>query len=183
VTAGILLCAGGSARFSGDGSKLLAPFRGRPLVAWALEHVGAAAFDEVIVVTGAVDLSAEVAGQTIVANPAWASGLATSLQAGVREARRRGHEVAVVGLGDQPLVPPSAWAAVGATESPIAVANFAGQRTPPVRLAREVWTLLPATGDVGAGELIRARPDLVREVECAGDGLDIDTIEDLAPWI
>jgi nicotine blue oxidoreductase len=182
VTAGILLCAGGSTRFSGDTNKLLTPFLGRPLVAWALDHVSAAGFEEVIVVTGAVDLTAEVGDRTVVVNRAWATGLTSSLRAGVREARRRGHEVVVVGLGDQPLVPPSAWAGVGATVSPIAVANFAGQRTPPVRLAREVWVLLPATGDFGARELIRARPDLVRDVECAGDGLDIDTIEDMAPW-
>lgn len=182
MTAGILLCAGGSTRFSGDANKLLAPFRGRPLVGWALEHVGAAGFDEVIVVTGAVDLSGELRDQTIVVNPAWVSGLASSLLAGVLEAGGRGHEVVVVGLGDQPMVPASAWAAVATAESPIAVANFAGRRTPPVRLAREVWTLLPATGDVGARELIRSRPDLVIEVECAGDGLDIDTVEDMAPW-
>jgi CTP:molybdopterin cytidylyltransferase MocA len=177
-----LLCAGGSSRFSGGASKLLAPFRGRPLVDWALEHAGAAGFDEVIVVTGAVDLSSAVHDQVVVVNPRWASGLASSLLAGVREADQRGHDVVVVGLGDQPLVPASAWVAVAAAESPIAIASFAGRRTPPVRLVREVWPLLPASGDVGARELIRSRPDLVREVECAGDGLDIDTMEDMAPW-
>jgi CTP:molybdopterin cytidylyltransferase MocA len=61
------------------------------------------------------------------------------------------------------------------------VANFGGRRTPPVRLTREVWPLLPTVGDIGARELMRARPDLVRDVTCDGDCLDIDTVEDMAP--
>ncbi len=182
MTAGILLCAGNSSRFSADCPKLLAPFRGRPLVAWALEHIGAAGLDEIFVVVGPVELRDMLGTEVVVHNPDWASGLASSLHAGVAEAERRGHDVVVVGLGDQPLVPPSAWSAVGATDSPIAVARFADHPTPPVRLARDVWPLLPSAGDVGARELIRARPDLVRDVACDGDSLDIDTVEDLAAW-
>lgn len=153
------------------------------MVAWALEHVSAAAFDEVIVVLGAVDLS-RVLGTVVVVvnNPEWASGQASSLHVGIAAAEQRGHEVVVVGLGDQPFVPPSAWSAVANTDSPIVVASFAGQRTPPVRLARDVWPLLPTGGDVGARELMLARPDLVMAIECDGESLDIDTVEDLARW-
>jgi CTP:molybdopterin cytidylyltransferase MocA len=152
------------------------------LVAWALEHVSAAGFDEVIVVLGAVDLSKVLGTVVIVNNPEWASGQAHSLHVGIAAAEQRGHEVVVVGLGDQPFVPPSAWSAVANASSPIAVASFAGQRTPPVRLARGVWPLLPTGGDVGARELMLARPDLVIEIACDGDPLDIDTVEDLARW-
>ena len=182
MSAGILLCGGASTRFISGGPKLLAPFRGRPLVAWALENVGAAGFDEIIVVVGAVDLADVLTDQTVVDNHDWSSGMASSLRAGVAEAQRRGHDTVVVGLGDQPLVPPTAWSAVDATQSPIAVANFGGRRTPPVRLTSQVWALLPTTGDVGARELMRDRPDLVADVACDGDDLDIDTVEDLVPW-
>jgi CTP:molybdopterin cytidylyltransferase MocA len=182
VSAGIILAAGASTRFGGSGPKLLAPFRGRPLVAWALEHADGGGLDEIILVVGAVDLSALVSSQITVENPRWRSGLATSLQVGVAEAERRGHRSVVVGLGDQPLVPASAWRAVGASASPIAVASFAGHRSPPVRLAHDVWPLLPTTGDAGARELMRARPDLVTDVPCDGHALDIDTTEDLAAW-
>jgi CTP:molybdopterin cytidylyltransferase MocA len=180
VTAAVLLCAGGSSRFRGDQPKLLAPFRGRPLVSWALEHAMASGLDDTVVVVGAVDLSGLVPdGVVVVDNPAWASGQASSLRAGIAAADDRGHEVVVVGLGDQPLVSPEAWSAVAGTDSPIAVASFGGQRTPPTRLARSVWGLLPRDGDVGAKELMLARPDLVREVPCEGEARDIDTTEDL----
>jgi CTP:molybdopterin cytidylyltransferase MocA len=183
MTAAILLCAGGSSRFLGDQPKLLAPFRGRPLVTWALEHVIDAHFDDVIVVVGPVDLLGLLPpGAIVVENPSWAAGQATSLIAGIHAADERGHDVAVIGLGDQPLVPAEAWTAVAGTDSAIAVASFGGRRTPPTRLARAVWPMLPASGDAGARALMEARPDLVQEVPCAGDALDIDTAEDLTLW-
>ncbi|HEY1989114.1 MAG TPA: nucleotidyltransferase family protein [Acidimicrobiales bacterium] len=178
MTAAVLLCAGGSSRF-GSPPKLLAPFRGRPLVTWALEHVIAAGFDQTFVVVGPVDLSALLPGAVVVDNPAWASGQAGSLRAGIAAAEEHGHEVVVIGLGDQPLVPAEAWSAVADTDSPIAVASFDGRRTPPARLARSVWGLLPEDGDVGARGLMAARPDLVVEVPCPGEALDIDTAADL----
>jgi len=178
MTAAVLLCAGGSSRF-GRQPKLLAPFRGRPLVTWALEHAIGAGLDETFVVVGAVDMAGLLPGAVVVDNPGWASGQASSLLAGIAAADERGHDVVVVGLGDQPLVPAEAWSAVAETDSPVAVASFNGRRTPPTRLARAVWPLLPRDGDVGARALMRARPDLVQEVPCPGEALDIDTTEDL----
>ena len=178
VTAAVLLCAGGSSRF-GAPPKLLAPFRGRPLVTWALEHAIAAGFDQTFVVVGEVDLSNLLPGAVVVDNPAWAAGQASSIRAGIAAAEGHGHEVVVIGLGDQPRVPPEAWSAVAETDSPIAVASFNGRRTPPTRLARSVWGLLPQDGDVGARALMEARPDLVVEVPCPGEALDIDTPADL----
>ena len=182
MTAAVMLCAGGSTRFAGGQHKLLAPFRGRPLVTWALENAANANLDEVIVVVGSLDLSAVLDIQIVVINPEWISGQASSLQAGVAAAEQRGHDMVVVGLGDQPLIPASAWLSTATTDSPIAVATFGGHRSPPVRLVRAVWPLLPTTGDIGARELIRTRPDLVREVACEGCSIDIDTQQDMALW-
>jgi molybdenum cofactor cytidylyltransferase len=183
MTAAIVLCAGGSSRFGQDQHKLLAEFRGKPLVSWALQHAAMAQLDELIVVVGPVDLSRFLPeGARTVENPDWLSGQATSLQAGIEAAMARGHDAVVVGLGDQPLVPPDAWSKVAASGGAIAVATFEGRRTPPTRLARSVWSLLPQSGDEGARVLMQARPDLVQEVPCIGQSLDIDTVEDLARW-
>lgn len=184
TTAGILLAAGGGSRFDGVDHKLLAPFRGRPLLSWAIDSVTGAGFDAVGVVAGAVDLRAVLGPEiAIIENSDWATGQASSLQAARHWAVEQGHEAIVIGLGDQPLVPTSAWIAVGAARgTPIAVASFEGARRPPVRLAAEVWPLLPTDGDEGARVLMAARPDLVVAVPCAGEPADIDTVEDLARW-
>jgi len=74
VTAAVLLCAGGSTRFAGKQHKLLTPFRGRPLVAWALEHVAEAQLDETIVVVGSVDLTEVLLAEVVVVDN-FASGI------------------------------------------------------------------------------------------------------------
>lgn len=177
----MVLAAGGASRFAGADHKLLTPFRGRPLASWAVEAALAAGFEEVVVVTGAVDLDLP-AGVTELRNDEWADGMATSLQRAVAHARERAHDAIVVGLGDQPLVPAAAWAAVAAADAPVVTATFGGERRPPVRLAAAVWPLLPAAGDEGARAVMRSRPDLVVEVACDGQPADIDTAEDLARW-
>jgi nicotine blue oxidoreductase len=178
----VVLAAGEGSRFAGGTHKLLATFRGRPLWSWAVDAAVAAGLDATYVVTGAVDLSV---GSPVVTvrNQAWASGQATSLAAGVAAAGAAGHDVVVIGLADQPLIGPDAWQAVAATTAtPIAVASFAGERRPPVRLAAEVWPLLPKSGDDGARVVMRERPELVTAVPCTGEAVDIDTLEDLERW-
>ncbi len=180
--AAVLLAAGEGARFS-SGAKLLARFRGRPLVVWAIEPVLEAGLPLVVVV-GAVDLSSALTefgkALSVTENPRWKEGQATSLKAGISWCEHAGFGAAVVGLGDQPLVPASAWRAVAlAKPAPIVAATFGGHRRPPVRLDRTVWPLLADAGDEGARELMRRRPDLVTEVACEGEPVDVDTVDDL----
>jgi molybdenum cofactor cytidylyltransferase len=183
--AAAVLAAGGSSRFD-DGPKQLASFRGRPLVALAVESaLASGAFDVVFVVGGAVDLSAVVPAEALLLeNPDWADGQATSLAVAVRAAEVGGFDALVVGLADQPFVGPDDWRAVALAEGtePIVAASYQGRRGNPVRLAREVWAELPTTGDEGARRLMAARPELVAEVACPGDAVDIDTREDLDRW-
>ncbi|MFP3906213.1 MAG: NTP transferase domain-containing protein [Acidimicrobiales bacterium] len=183
TTAAVVLAAGGGTRFRGAANKLLTDLDGRALVRHAVDAALAAGLDEVIVVTGAVDVSDHLPpGVVVVHNPEWAEGMATSLQAGIAAADAAGHDAVVVGLGDQPGLGPEPWRAVAAATSPIAVATYQGRRRNPVRLHREVWPLLPASGDEGARVLFRVRSDLVGEVPCEGEPADIDTLEDLERW-
>lgn len=182
TTAAVVLAAGGGTRFRGSTHKLLAPLDGRPIVEHVLAAVVAARLAASYVVVGAVEINVPD-GMTVVRNRRWAEGMATSLQAGVRAAGADGHDAVVVGLGDQPKVPPEAWQLLAlATAAPIAVATYGGVRGNPVRLAAEVWTRLPTTGDVGARALLAGRDVPVSEVPCPGSGADIDTVEDLTTW-
>jgi len=184
-----VLAAGGGSRFVGSHHKLLQPLSGKPVVRWVLEAVAEAGLSPVFVVTGAVDLT-EVLQERLPNNPEivvihnslWRNGMASSLQCAVAAARERDLEAVVVGLGDQPGIPASAWRAVAATQAPLAVATYDGARRNPVRIHAELWSRLPLDGDEGARSLIRELGALVTEVACEGNADDIDTVDDIARW-
>ncbi|MCU0311338.1 MAG: nucleotidyltransferase family protein [Acidimicrobiales bacterium] len=185
LLAAAVLAAGGSSRFS-DGPKQLARLRDRPLVSLAVEApLAVPELAVVFVVSGALDLHGALPdGAVVLDNPRWAEGQATSLAVAVHAARVGGFDALLVGLADQPFVGADAWRTMARADPdpPILVATYGGERANPVRLAREVWPLLPATGDEGARVVMRERPELVGELACPGDGLDIDTVEDLDRW-
>ncbi len=181
--AAVVLAAGGGSRFVDDTPKLLAPWRGRPLAGWALEAAAAAGIGPLWVVTGAVDLDGVLPpGAEVLPNRRWAEGQATSLAVALDAARGAGLAAVVVGLADQPMVPAEAWRRVAAQPAAIAVATYEGKRRNPVRLSASMWEEVPSDGDEGARQVMRRRPELVVEVACLGDPVDIDTVEDLARW-
>lgn len=183
MVAAVILAAGAGTRFGGDTHKLLAPLRGRPVLAHATVPPVEAGLD-LIVVTGAVEVDHLLPPEaTVVHNPRWAAGQATSVRAGIAAARAAGHEAVVVGLGDQPFLTAAAWRGVASSDAPMAVATYDGHPGHPVRLAAEVWDLLPTEGEEVGRVVRRSRPDLVREIPCPdGDASDIDTLEDLHRW-
>ncbi len=179
-----LLAAGGGSRFEGAQHKLLAMLQGRPVWEWALQHVAAAGFDQVVVITGAAAVEWP-AGIIVRHNRGWSQGQAGSVRMAVQAADDLGADAVTIGLADQPFVTAEAWRAVAAApaEWPIVIAEYDGVPGPnPVRLGRAVWPLLPAEGDAGARMLIREHPEWVCSVACVGSGADIDTLEDLARW-
>lgn len=181
--AAVILAAGAGSRFDSDVHKLLTEIDGAPIVAHAIAAARAADVDEVIVVQGAVDLSALVPDDvTLLDNEQWSDGQATSLRAAVAYAQVRRHDVIVVGLGDSPGVTTEIWDRVAQVDADVASARYDGDLRPPVRLTASIWPSLPVSGDEGARAVMRQRPDLVRPVPVDGDPRDIDTLGDLRRW-
>jgi molybdenum cofactor cytidylyltransferase len=181
--AAVVLAAGAGSRFEGPTHKLRAEIDGVPVVRLAVDAARAADFDEVIVVTGAEDLLDILPDDvTVIRNELWEQGQASSLQVAVAYAGSVGHRAVVFGLGDTPGVPTEAWRAVGADEGDLVVAEFGGERRPPLKVGAALWAQLPASGDEGARVLMRRRPELLRSIVCEGEPADVDTLEDLARW-
>ena len=177
----ILLAAGGGSRFGGSHHKLLTSVAGKTVFEWALQSALAANIGPVAVVWGSVELPRYEGSEavTYLHNEAWTTGMASSVQCALQWASERGLQSVVIGLGDQPCIPPSAWIAVANSTSPLAVATYQGVRANPVKLHAEFFALVPQTGDEGARSLLRSHPELVAEVPCIGSGIDVDHVEDI----
>ena len=191
----VLLAAGAGSRFRDVGHKLTAQLPesetrpGESVFARSLDAAIGADIGRITVVTGRLDSDALAIGARddldVVHNHDWDNGQMTSVRAGVASAKNHGAEIVVIGLADQPGIHANAWRAVAQAAldgAKIAVATYDGRRANPVALHRDVWELLPVTGDEGARVLMRLRPDLVVEVPCTGSPKDIDTVEDLTRW-
>jgi molybdenum cofactor cytidylyltransferase len=180
--AGLVLAAGAGTRFAADRSKLLAEFRGRPLLEHAVAAACAvAALERVVVVLGAraseIRSVVDFGRAEVVECEDWASGQSRSLACGARVFADAGTDRVIVTLGDAPLVGPAVIARfVG--QRPRARAVYGGRPGHPVVLGPdELGLLLSLAGDVGARELLAGGP----RIECAdlGRGDDIDTLSDL----
>jgi CTP:molybdopterin cytidylyltransferase MocA len=188
-TGAVVLAAGRGERFGGDVPKPLVTYRGRPLVAHALDAARDSELEPIVLVVGngADAVSAAIAADDVlvVRNDEWETGIASSLIAALRVLRpHSGVDAVVVGLADQPLVGAEAYrrlARAYADGARLAVATYRGVRGNPVLIAREHWgEAMALTGDEGARVLLR-RGGAV-EVPCDGTGspTDVDTPADLA---
>jgi CTP:molybdopterin cytidylyltransferase MocA len=179
--AGILLAAGEGSRLGQP--KALVDVAGQPLAARGVELLRAGGAAPVIVVTGAA--AVDLAGVITVHNPRWRTGMGSSLAAGLATVPDS-CTAAVIALVDQPLVGTESVSRLIAAHragAGVVVAAYDGQPRNPVLLARQHWpeVIELATGDSGARQFLRARPDLVTLVECGDTGRpdDIDTPADL----
>ena len=186
--AAIVLAAGRSTRM-GAQNKLLADIAGTPMVRRVAEAVLASKARPVLVVTGhqAAEVGAAVSGLdvTLVANPDYATGLASSLKAGIR-AVPNGCDGALVLLGDMPRIAPEHLDrlidALAAAPESIVVPVHEGRQGNPVLWPRRYFSeLLQLEGDAGARRLIAVHPEQVREVEMGTSAIfaDVDTPEAL----
>jgi|CXWL01.1.fsa_nt_gi molybdenum cofactor cytidylyltransferase len=187
----VVLAAGGSTRMGGS-QKLTALLDGVPLVTRAVDAALAARVRRpVVVVTGhrGAEVRAALAGRevTFVANPAWETGLASSLRAGLA-ALPAEVEGALVCLGDMPRVQPSTLDALATAFDPasgvtLVAPSHDGRRGNPVLFGRCHFAEMAAlAGDTGARALLEHHTAPLRtvEVDDPGVGLDVDTPEMLA---
>ncbi|PST21747.1 4-diphosphocytidyl-2C-methyl-D-erythritol kinase [Mesorhizobium plurifarium] len=184
----VVLAAGQASRMGPEGRhKLLAEFEGVPLVRRSVETAIAAAPGRVTVVTGhrEAEIRAALAGlqATFVSNPDYASGMASSLVAGL-SALDAGAGGMLVMLADMPGITSEhleKLIAAFEAESGRAVIRAAasGQRGNPVILPKETFhAVRQLVGDVGARHIVERCGLPVIDVELgAAARLDLDTPE------
>ncbi|MEY9863024.1 CTP:molybdopterin cytidylyltransferase MocA [Catenulispora sp. GAS73] len=183
--AAIILAAGGGRRLGGHPKALLS-HGGELLVERAIRTARAGGCDTVVVVLGAeaadVQRRANLAGCAVAVNQDWATGMGSSLRAGLAAltAVPGSCRAAVILLVDQPFVTPQAVRAVIASGADVAAAAYEGRRGHPVLIAARHWpeASAAAIGDRGARDFL-ARHEVVA-VPCDGSPADIDVPEDLA---
>lgn len=181
-TAGMVLAAGAGSRFGQPKAGVLVA--GERLVDRAVRIMREGGTDPVLVVLGA--WQGDVPGATVVLNPDWATGMGSSLRAGLT-ALLSGPGYADVGgvvvtLVDLPGLTPAAVRRLLGHPAPLAAASYGGSRGHPVKFAREHWRPVAdqASGDAGARGYLRDRDDVVLvEVGDVASGLDVDRPEDL----
>ncbi|OJF13437.1 nucleotidyltransferase family protein [Couchioplanes caeruleus] len=183
--AGLVLAAGAGRRFGMP--KALVPWRGRPLVVRAAATSRAAGLARTVVVVGAAAGRVRAAAPDLdyVENPAWQTGMASSLRAGLAALAGTPAAAVVVLLADMPGVTPAAVRRVTALASPTALVTggYAGRRGHPVLLGRDHWEGVAgsATGDRGARDYLRTHAGEVRVVPVGdvADDLDLDVPGDM----
>ena len=184
----VVLAAGRSSRMGGP-NKLLALFAGEPLIRRTASRAAASLVAGTVVVAGyqADRIRAALFGLnvTVVENPDYRSGLASSLKAGVASLPASAAGV-LVALGDMPDVSSedldrliNAFIASGSNS--IVRATHNGKRGNPVLLPRSMFEAVATLeGDTGARHLVELEGLAVIDVEIgAAASVDVDTPEAL----
>ena len=179
--AALILAAGAGSRFGS--LKQLAPLHGKPLLQHAVDAAAAVLPGHTYCVlgNGASEIESAISGARFIQHEQWASGMGSSLAAGVA-ALAEDYDWLMVMLGDQP--------AVTAQHLQELISQFPGvdcvcsrygdTRGVPAIFSRAWYPQLTGLqGDRGAQALLRDSRDL-REVELAAALWDVDTPADLA---
>jgi molybdenum cofactor cytidylyltransferase len=184
----VILAAGMSKRLGRP--KQLLELNGVPLVRHVATRVNSSTVDRVLVVTGAESSRVRAAlaglGTGFVVNPAYESGQASSLRAGLA-ALPGDADAMVVLLADQPGIDPVTIDRVVAARrergAGIVMAQYGEDRGHPVLFGREFFDeLARIEGDQGGREVIRAHAGALVLVAATTDLVpdDVDTEE---AWI
>jgi molybdenum cofactor cytidylyltransferase len=191
--AAIVLAAGTASRMGAH--KLLLPLGGLPVIARVVAAAEATSAAPVAVVLGheAGQVRAALARGRwkAIANEEYASGMASSLRAGMEWLEQQPSADTLLGalivLGDQPLVTASMIERLleRARERPqrICAASYAGERRHPIYFPRTLFGELQVlSGDEGGRSVVAHHGDLLDQVplEPAEAAMDVDTPGDYA---
>ncbi len=189
----VILAAGQSSRYRAAdpsaASKVVATLDGKPLVRHVAEAALAARLDPIVVVTGFarehVENSLEGLNVRFVHNAAFATGLASSLKAGVAALGTGVSGVAIL-LADMPMINGELIAALARafaadTKASALVPVRHGQRGNPVFISEKLFgEIAKLEGDAGARPLLKGRSDVLEvPVDDEGIAFDVDTPEAL----
>ena len=182
MTCGALVLAAGSGRRMGAAGKLTADFRGKPLVAHAVDAVLAAGLPALVVLGDRADaVRAALAGRDVAFTMAsdYAEGIAASIRVGIAAVPEDWDAILVM-LGDMPLVRPATLAALGTAQG-IVIPRYNSRRGNPVRWPRALFPALAAlSGDTGGRALLAGNHVAFLDLDDPGILTDIDTPADLA---
>ncbi|GIE93085.1 nucleotidyltransferase family protein [Paractinoplanes rishiriensis] len=186
--AGLVLAAGAGRRYGMP--KALVAYGKKLLVQHAAETLREAGVTRRLVVLGAQAERVREAAPDLpdtVLNPDWATGMASSLRAGLEALTGTPAIAVVVLLVDMPAVTSEAVRRVAALGAPdaLAMGGYGDRRGHPVLLGRNHWpgVMATATGDRGARDYLRAHAAQVRVVPVGdvADDADLDVRPDAGP--
>jgi molybdenum cofactor cytidylyltransferase len=203
----LILAAGASRRFGGQAKQLL-PLAGQPLLRQVVGVALAAGLSGTVsVVLGAnaepIEQALRGLPVRLVDNPDWATGMASSLQAGLRammttdplangltsdpDKTPAGPDAVLVLLCDQPLITSQLLRDLvqlhTQTGQPMVACRYNGEAGVPALFARSVFAdLLALTGDKGARFLLRNRPADLALLDFAPAAVDLDSWADVTRW-
>jgi nicotine blue oxidoreductase len=186
---GLVLAAGGGRRYGGP-KALVRHEDGRLLVERAVATLRDGGCTRIWVVLGAesprVRAEADLGAVELLENPAWKSGMGSSLKVGLAALAETDAPAAAVLLVDTPGIGPEAVArllqAAPDGTSGLLTATYKGRRGHPVILGRDHWAGVAtlATADVGARAYLIAHAAEVQGVPCEdiADDTDLDVPPD-----
>ena len=174
MIAGLVLAAGAGVRFGEPKAPVV--MNGERLVDRAVRCLRDGGCEPILVVLGA--WVGDVPGAQIVVNDDWATGMASSLRAGLAALAVRPEVTSVVvTLVDLPGLTGEAVLRISEADGNIVVATYGAERGHPVRFDRQHWHDISAaaSGDEGARAFLSGRTDITFvEVGDVAVGYDVD---------
>ncbi len=189
----VIFAAGASTRLGQPKQLLrLAPFGEEVLLDRAVRLAREAGAAPIFVVLGAyaeeIQRTAQLPHCTVIFNPKWREGMASSLRAGIRavEEQQPAVSAALLMVCDQPALSAEhlrhLLMAHEATPEDAIASEYAGRYGVPAVIPREMFsTMLTLKGDQGARAILQ-KALRINSVAFANGERDIDCADDLLPW-